>query len=132
MPLNFDSALGPFPRALQIRARRTELLAANLANADTPNFKARDIDFRAAMSQARAGQMNLKTTQPGHISTTQADSIQGAPVQFRVPQQPSLDGNTVDAEKEKTAFAENAVKYQATMTFLSRKFSGLKGALKGD
>ncbi len=131
MPLSLDSYLGSLPQALQLRAKRTELLASNLANVDTPNFKARDIDFRAAMDKAHHNQLQLKATQSGHIQDPAA-STGGVPVQFRVPNQPALDGNTVNAETEKSQFSENAVQYQATLHFLSSKFSSLKATLKGE
>ncbi|WJW74614.1 flagellar basal body rod protein FlgB [Thiohalobacter sp. IOR34] len=131
MPLNIDSALGPLPQALKLRARRTEILASNIANADTPNYKARDFDFRAAMSAAASDQLSLRVTQPGHISSNAAPGT-GIPLQYRVPSQPSLDGNTVDAQAEQAAFSENAVMYQTTLTFLSGRIKGLKMAIKGE
>jgi flagellar basal-body rod protein FlgB len=132
MPLSIDSYLGSLPQALQLRSRRTELLASNLANVDTPNYKARDIDFRAALSKAHHGQLSLKTTQSGHIQDAATTNMGGVPVQFRVPTQPSLDGNTVVAETEKAQFSENAVNYQATLHFLSGKFRSIKSTLKGE
>lgn len=132
MPLIIDSALGPMPEALILRGKRSELLASNLANADTPNFKARDFDFGAAMNQAHAGQVALATTHTNHIPMNDANGTGNAPTQFRVPNQPSLDGNTVDAQVEQAAFAENAVNYQATLTFLNSRIKGLMGAIKGE
>ena len=130
MPLSIDSALGPLPEALSIRARRAEILAANVANADTPNYKARDIDFRAALGQAQTDAVRLQVTQAGHLS---GDSGAGgsSQVQYRVPDQPSLDGNTVDSQKEQSAFTENAVMYQTTLTFLNGRIKGLMLAIKG-
>lgn len=132
MPLNIDSALGPMPEALILRGKRSELLASNLANADTPNFKARDFDFRAAMDQAHAGQVALATTHANHIPLNDVNGVGSAPLQYRVPNQPALDGNTVDAQVEQAAFAENAVNYQATLTFLNSRIKGLMGAIKGE
>ncbi len=131
MPLSVDNALGVYADALQLRARRAELLASNFANADTPHYKARDIDFQTALKQATGSQAPaLKTTQVRHM---QPSGGLGSPeALYRVPSQPSLDGNTVDSEMEKTAFAENAVRYQASLTFLSRKISGLMTALRGE
>ncbi|WP_297526593.1 flagellar basal body rod protein FlgB [Thiohalobacter sp.] len=131
MPISFDSALGPLPQALKLRARRTEVLASNLANADTPNYKARDIDFRAAFDQAQGRRLAMRVTQPGHIPLGEP-AYGGAPLKFRVPSQPSLDGNTVDSQVEQAAFSENAVRYQATLTFLSGRIKGLKAAIKGE
>lgn len=130
MPLSIDSALGPLPEALSIRARRAELLAANVANADTPNYKARDIDFRAALGQAQADAVRMQVTQPGHLSGAGAPDG-SPPAQYRVPDQPSLDGNTVDSQKEQSAFTENAVMYQTTLTFLNGRIKGLMLAIKG-
>jgi flagellar basal-body rod protein FlgB len=133
MSINFDSALGIHDEALTLRAQRSEVLASNIANADTPNFKARDIDFRNALDQATAGQSRsdqLKTTHHNHISGTAPG---GHPdTQYRIPLQPSLDGNTVDTQLEKTAYAENSVQYQTTLNILNRKFGGLLGAIRGE
>lgn len=132
MPLNIDSALGSMPEALILRGKRSELLASNLANADTPNFKSRDFDFRAAMDQAHAGQVALATTHAAHIPLGDAGGVGNALLQYRVPNQAALDGNTVDAQVEQAAFAENAVNYQATLTFLTSRIKGLMGAIKGE
>lgn len=131
MPLSIDAQLGIHADALRVRARRTELLASNIANADTPNYKARDLDFRAALEQARGAQSSaLRTTHASHISTA---ALGGAlEVGYRVPYQASLDGNTVDSQQEQAAFAENSVRYQATLTFLNAKVNSLRGALKGE
>ncbi|MGA7800105.1 MAG: flagellar basal body rod protein FlgB [Gammaproteobacteria bacterium] len=136
MPLNIDSALGIMPEALRLREQRSEVLASNLANADTPNYKARDFDFKAALTQATSG-----TAANGHLALTTDNPRQlqaagalagGAQLQYRIPDQPALDGNTVDSQQEKASFAQNAVQYQATLTFLSGRIKGLMGAIKGD
>jgi flagellar basal-body rod protein FlgB len=132
MPLNIDSALGPLPEALVLRGRRSELIASNLANADTPNFKSRDFDFRAMMDKAHGEQLAVRTTQARHIAFSDTGGPGGIPFQYRIPSQPSLDGNTVDGQVEQAAFAENAVNYQATLTFLSGRISGLLRAIKGE
>lgn len=132
MPISIDSALGPLPDALVLRGRRSEVIASNLANADTPNFKARDFDFRAMMDQAQGGQLAMQTTQARHIAFTDDNRVGGVPVQYRIPNQPALDGNTVDDQVEHAAFTENAVNYQATLTFLSGRISGLLRAIKGE
>ncbi len=131
MPINFDSALGIHARALLVRSRRNELLASNIANADTPGYKARDIDFRAAL-QGAGREIGLTRTQPGHLSLENDSGIDGAELLYRVPNQPSLDGNTVDPDLERAAFAENALRYNASLTFLDRKFRGLILAIKGE
>jgi flagellar basal-body rod protein FlgB len=130
MSLSFDKALGIHADALQLRSRRLELLASNLANADTPNYKARDIDFRAALSQAQGGDVGLMRTHASHLPM-QGGGVGGEPL-YRIPNQPSLDGNTVDAQLEQAAFSENAVQYQASLDFLNSRFRGLRTALKGE
>lgn len=132
MPLSIDKALGIHDEALMLRARRAELLAENLANADTPHYKARDFDFRAALEQAGQGRPStgLAVTHAGHIQG--AGPALNPELLYRIPGQPSLDGNTVDPQLEKAAFAENAVHYQATLLFLNRKIASIKGALKGE
>ncbi len=133
MPISFDSALGIHDKALLVRARRGEILASNLANADTPGYKARDIDFREALARASGnshGGLALKVTNERHIR-----GFAPGPepeLRYRVPLQPSLDGNTVDTQLEKAAFAENALQYQTTLQFLSSKFRGLKLAIRGE
>ncbi|RRQ20944.1 flagellar basal body rod protein FlgB [Thiohalobacter thiocyanaticus] len=131
MPISLDSLLGPMPEALNLRARRNELLASNIANADTPNYKARDIDFRAVMRNAGDEQLKLASTRPGHIATT-TDNYGGIPLKYRVPAQPSMDGNTVDMQAEQAEFSKNSVMYQTTLEFLGRKFSGIKSTLRGE
>lgn len=131
MPLSFDSALGIHAKALEVRGKRTELLASNIANADTPGYKARDIDFRVALSHAGTQTATgMRRTNERHMGT--GDGVGSNPLLYRVPLHPSLDGNTVDGQLEKSAFAENALRYQASLTFLDRKFKGLIGALKGE
>jgi flagellar basal-body rod protein FlgB len=134
MPLNLDQYVSVHAAALDVRARRGELIANNLANADTPGYQARDIDFRQAMARAAGEQatgVTLSTTQPGHIGATTADAATNPDLKYRTPLAPALDGNTVDAQIEQAAFAENAVRYQATLTFLNSKFRGLLTAILG-
>lgn len=133
MPTKLDSYLGVHATALKLRSRRTEVLAANLANADTPNYRARDIDFRAALAQAdaKSSGVHLATTKAGHIATTGVNGSSALELKYRVPLAPSLDGNTVDTQLEQAAFAENSVRYQATLNFLSSKFRGLMTAITG-
>ena len=131
MPISFDSALGIHQQALAVRARRAEHLASNIANADTPGYKARDIDFRQALSQAQAVKgMTVARTHSQHISLDGASG--NTQTLYRIPYQPSLDGNTVDAQIEKSEFADNALRYQASLSFLDGKFKGLIRAIKGE
>ena len=133
MSNSIDSYLGVHARALSVEARRTELLAANIANADTPNFKARDLDFKAALADAGAmgpGALQLQAPSGSHQSGTLASSLDSA-LRYRNPIAPALDGNTVDEHLEQAAFAENSVRYQATLTLLSGKFRALMTAITG-
>jgi flagellar basal-body rod protein FlgB len=117
MALNLDAYIGVHAAALKLRGERTELLARNLANADTPGYKARDIDFEAALKSAASAGSSAKAT--------------GNALKYRVPLAPSLDGNTVDVQLEQAAFAENSVRYQATLSFLSARFRSLMTAITG-
>jgi len=131
MSISFDSALGIHKKALVLRSQRVEVLASNIANADTPGYKARDIDFKSALANVEAQSANsLIRTNSKHIqiNTTQNN----AEILYRVPNQSSLDGNTVAGQLEKTTFADNALRYQAIITFLDGKFKGLLAALKGE
>ena len=132
MAFNLDSYLGVHPDALKLQSKRTEVIANNLANSDTPGYKARDIDFRAAMASAGSADAPVKmtTTNPGHLSID-PNSDASANLKYRTPLAPSLDGNTVDAQQEQAAFADNTVRYQATLTFLSTRFKSLMTAITG-
>jgi len=130
---SLDKAFGMNAEALKLRAQRTSQLAANIANVDTPNYKAKDIDFQAAMRQVQqaSDSANLKRTQQGHLSTS-GTSATSAPLLYRVPTQPSLDGNTVNAQLEQAQFAKNAVEYQASFNFLNGSIKRLLTAIKGE
>jgi flagellar basal-body rod protein FlgB len=135
MPLNLDTYLGVAAQALTVQGKRMEVLADNLANVDTPNYKARDIDFKAALAQAGApnAPLPLTTTTAGQIGGAAAsgDPETSGALKYRVPLAPSLDGNTVDAQLEQAAFADNTVRYQATITFLNSSLKGLLTAITG-
>ncbi|MDG6773378.1 flagellar basal body rod protein FlgB [Thiomicrorhabdus sp. ZW0627] len=130
-----ESIFGIHERALQIRTARGEILANNLANEDTPNFKARDIDFRQAITQAQESlsqsKPDLVKTNSRHISGF-ADATTESFLKYRVPTQPSLDGNTVETHVEKAKFMENAMQHQATLEFINAKITGIRGALRGE
>ena len=128
MAINFDQALGIHPQALAMREKRSELLAANLANADTPGYKARDLDFKSILKQSLPEARTLERTQAGHIAPQQ---LLEAHALYRNPNQVSLDGNTVEANVEQAKYAENAVQYQASLQFINNNFSGLMMALRG-
>jgi len=129
--VRLDNAFGIHEQALTLRSRRAELLASNMANADTPGFKARDIDFKQALKGEVVKQAQIKTTHKNHISAP-TSSLSPAHLLYRIPSQPSLDGNTVDMQQEKTAFAANTLEYQASLGFLTGKIKGLKSAIRGD
>lgn len=132
MALNFEAALGIHDRALAIRSQRAEVLANNIVNADTPGYQSRDMDFRALLKQAKGEQgVALKRTNSRHFSTENAMQT-GANLQYRTPMQPSVDGNTVDLQIEQAEYAENALAFQTSFTFLNRKFTGLMKAIKGE
>ncbi len=134
MPLNLDTYLGVHQDALRLYSRRTAVLANNLANADTPNFKAQDLDFKTLLAKggpAGTSAGALTTTQAHHIGGGSASAGQTDALKYRVPLAPSLDGNTVDPQLEQAAFADNTVRYQAALTFLSEKFKGLMTAITG-
>ncbi|MBO1519968.1 flagellar basal body rod protein FlgB [Oceanisphaera pacifica] len=131
MTISFDKAFGIHQHALVTRSGRAELLAGNLANADTPGYKAKDMDFKSALEQAQTGQgFSLSRTNQQHFAV---DLAPPGSVQFRVPNQPDTgDGNTVDVQTERNSYMENALQYQASLEFLNSKISGLLKAIKGD
>ena len=136
MPLSIDSYLGVQQDALNVQSKRMEVLAKNLANADTPNYKAQDIDFRAALAQAGSAGASLpmaSTTSGQSIGTsTQDGNVDlSSALKYRTPLAPSLDGNTVDVQMEQAKFAENTVRYQATLTFLTGSLKDLMTAITG-
>jgi flagellar basal-body rod protein FlgB len=126
--------------ALSLRAQRQELLASNIANADTPNYKARDIDFSSALqgALARAGQSGnpMATTSPGHIANGAgaADGKtlpDGTPVLYRTVTQGAVDGNTVEMDTERTQFADNGLRYEAGITMINHQIRNLLAAIQG-
>lgn len=128
--MSFDKILGIHAQSLQLHAKRAEVLAGNIANADTPGYKARDFDFKAVLQQQTAQTSRLTTTHPDHIPLDDG-IISPSEMAYRIPSQPSLDGNTVDSELEHTAYAENAIQYQTSLRFLSGTIQTLKKAITG-
>jgi len=133
MAISFENALGVHEQAMTLRSRRSEVLAANLVNADTPNYKARDIDFRSALSGQmglQGGSVKLRGTHENHMGLK--GTVAAEPqLMYRVPYQPSVDGNTVEEQEELARFSKNTLDFQASTQFLSSKFKGLKSAIKG-
>ena len=116
--------------ALNVRAFRQQLLAANIANADTPGYKARDIDFKAALADAAAGRkLSLEASDTRHLGAPGSDAPSA--VLYRSAQQPSIDGNTVDMDVERNRFAENAVHYEADLTYINSQIKLMLAALQG-
>ena len=115
--------------ALGLRNKKNEIIASNIANAATPNYKARDLDFNSEMSRhLKSG--NLTTTNDKHFSLMRPVSHKG--VSYREPLQQSLDGNTVELAVEQMEFSENSIKYSTTLRFLNSKISGLMSAIRGE
>tara|TARA_R110000787_G_scaffold74167_2_gene165041 strand:- start:1321 stop:1677 length:357 start_codon:yes stop_codon:yes gene_type:complete len=114
-----DKLFGVHGKALELRSQRLNLLASNIANASTPGYKARDIDFEAALRDATDKGDSVKQAATGAMG-------------YRIPLQPSLDGNTVELSTEQTLFAENAVKYSTTLSFLEGRLNTITRALRGE
>lgn len=133
MLFDLKAYLGIQPQALELSSRRMGVIADNLANVDTPGYKARDINFRAALAAATGaanGPVTLEATHPNDLGA--GGSAAGAvPLEYQVPFAPSLDGNTVDSQVEKADFAASAVRYQATLTFISASLRNLMTAITG-
>ncbi|SIR60670.1 flagellar basal-body rod protein FlgB [Aromatoleum tolulyticum] len=133
MKTQLDSALQFHQTALNLQAQRQQMLASNIANADTPNYKARDIDFRSALKGAlgeRMGPLALASTSTRHLDVA-GDMPFGAFVGYRREFQSSVDGNTVNMDAERAAFAENSVHYEASVTFINGLLRSMQTAITG-
>ena len=118
-----------YSNALGLRNKRNEILASNIANAATPNFKARDINFEAELARAlKVGPM--KTSSEGHMAL--ASKNLPNKIQYRQSLNPSMDGNTVELSVEQGEFSENSIRYQTTLNFINSKLSGLMSAIRGE
>ena len=116
--------------SLALRASRNDILASNIANAATPNFKARDLDFKAEFERQEGIKGDLAATDPRHLTAMQPTGI--SRLQYRVPVNPSLDGNTVELPMEQMQFSENVLRYQTSLSLINLKISGLSSAIKGE
>ena len=130
-----DDMLNFHHQALRVREQRQQVLASNIANADTPNYKARDLDFNAALQgvlkgSGTAGGVALATTASGHLAGNPALAA-NANLQYRTPAQGNVDGNTVDIDAERAAFADNTVHYEFNLTRLSAQIKGLLSVIQG-
>lgn len=122
MAINFDKALGIHPYALQARVQRSEILAGNLANVDTPGYLARDYDFKSILSDLEV-----------QLNQASADQLPQLAMEtmYRVPFQPSKDGNTAELGVEQSKFNNNAMNFQSSLTFLNMKIQGLQKVIDG-
>jgi len=127
----FDNIFGIHEKALLLHGQRMSVIANNLANANTPNFKARDIDFAAVLGGAAETSLPMAVTDGAHFSLNLADPVASGDLQYRNPYQASLDGNTVESPVEQAAFSENNVRYQASLTFINNQISLLQFAIAG-
>jgi len=132
MAISLDRMLGVHQHALNVRNERMEVISGNLANANTPGYKARDIDFQKAMRTAQSGQGNLSqssmvTTHNNHMK---GSSSMQSDIEFRIPNQPDTgDGNTVDVQAERNKFLDAGMRYETSLMLINGKFSGMKKAL---
>ena len=135
MSSKIDDALHFNQTALNLRAARQELLASNIANADTPNFKAKDIDFASALKgalSATSSKLELSATSSAHQARADNNNaVMGAPVMYRTVLQPSADGNTVDMDVERAQFADNALRYEASVKFISDDIKKILTVIQG-
>ena len=133
MASHLDTEFRFLQKDLDLRAYRQQTLASNIANADTPNYKARDFDFSAELSRAvdaRGGKLELKTTSPRHLQPKQDDPM-GVDLLYRSSVQPSIDGNTVDMDIERSQFTDNAIHYQFAVDRISGKVKNMLSAIQG-
>ncbi len=131
-----DAALAFHQRALDVRVQRQQLIASNIANADTPNYKARDLDFRAALDAAlqpaasQGADRGMARTVQGHLAGSQPAAGGGA-LLYRQTVQASVDGNSVDIDVERAQFADNALRYEANLMFISGQIRSMLSAIQG-
>jgi flagellar basal-body rod protein FlgB len=128
-----DTSLQFHAEALNLRALRQQVLASNIANADTPGYKARDIDFRKSLEDALAGRVStteLARSAATHLASGPAGAAAG-PLLYRSVQQPTMDGNTVDMDVERAQFAENAIHYEANLMFINSQLKAMLAAIQG-
>ena len=132
MAIGINSAFGVHEQAMHLQARRAQLLSQNLANSDTPGYKAKDIDFKDALKSVSDGNLEtpLKATQTGHIQPK--GFFMGVEEMYRLPTQSSLDGNTVEPHVEMGEFTENSMRYLMTLRIMSGKINGMLSAIKGE
>ncbi len=123
----YADILGSTEKALRLRSKRMELISGNITNADVDNYKARDFDFKKMMSKEMAGK--LQSSHPAHVSTNDTNSLSYI---YRVPVNPSENGNTVELNYEQAQFGREATRYSATLQFLESRVGGIRRALRGE
>ena len=123
----FENPFGIHERAVAVRNQRLELLAANIANADTPHFKARDLDFQKILTATQPSEM--AATNSKHFATGELENPGG--IVYRIPYNTAVDGNTVEINVEQAKYGQAAAEYQATLQFLESRIGGIRKALKG-
>ena len=128
---NIDKALAFDSKMLSVRGYRQQILASNIANADTPNYKAMDIDFSQVLTNAMSS-ISMSRTDAGHIDAKGGSAVAGVKPMYRAAVQPSIDGNTVDADVEQAQFSENALQYMSTLQFMNGKIQSTLLALRGN
>jgi len=130
MAFSFDDLFGVHARAVTVRSQRMQVIASNLANADTPGYQARDLDFREVM-RGQQGKLRTVSTHDKHMNVTADNSSTIGTLKYRNPLQPSVDGNTVEPQFEQAAFADNAIRFQASLMFLDGRLRSLSDAITG-
>lgn len=133
MVSKIDQYMGFHEAALSVRGQRQQMLASNIANADTPNYKARDIDFSAAMTHA-LNRTSGSSTELSKTATTHLNaqgSVDGSAPKYRSSIQGNIDGNTVDMDVERNQFTDNAIRYEASLTILNMQIRGILAAIQG-
>ena len=128
---SIDKALAFDSKMLSLRGYRQQILASNIANADTPNYKARDIDFSKILTNAMSS-IAMSRTDAGHLAPAGGNAVEGVKPMYRTSVQPSIDGNTVDSDVEQAQFSENALQYMSTLQFMNGKIQSTLLALRGN
>ena len=129
----FDNVFGVHEAAMKLRQDRLGLLSENLVNAETPNYKAKDLDFRKAMNTSLANSgVSLEQTHGAHMKHRSLSSIGGAEIIYRNPMNPAADGNTVEAHYEQSEFGKETARYMATVQFIENRIGGIRRAFRGE
>lgn len=131
MASRIEDAFGIHAKALETFGRRAEVLAGNMANADTPGYKARDVDFKSILGGAMKDELSMTKSASGHMAVSDRGLSNGE-LLYRVPLQPSADGNTVDMQMEQAQFSQNAIRYQTSISFLDGTIKNLLSAIRGE